>query len=325
MNRLTGPLRLARTILALLGLTLLVPGIAQAQTTYKMQPIIRLGDTVAGVPLKAGGHFQIGSLNDRGQLIFAPSNGNEKDSEALILYSGGQFIPIVVAGQPGPRGNWTKDVAISAPVSMNQRGHLVFNPVRLSAGLQSVGVFRWDAQTQQTSAIALRGMPAVNNLTFTDPGSGAPAINNQDEIAFIAGVKNAAGMVAYGIFFLGQDGQLQPVALPDEALPDGGTIGSAGFTYPSLNDTGLVGFQLQRQGDKANSGYLWEKGVITPVARVGQDAPGGGTFAFVSAVRVNNQNRTALVAARLGTKRAYGAARGARNHPSGYMMPGQRS
>src|SRR5207253_7107178 len=135
-------------------------------------------------------------------------------------------------------GKWAKDLGIAATVSRNQQGHLVFSPARLIAGLPSLGVFRWDPQTQQIAAIALKGMPAVNNLTYADPGGGTPAINNRDEATFIAGVKNAAGMVAYGIFFLGQEGPLQPVVLPDQTLPDAGTAGSAFLSYLSLDDAG---------------------------------------------------------------------------------------
>jgi hypothetical protein len=299
MKDKTRQVRRARTALALLGLTCLAPSAARAQHTYMIQPIVKLGDKIGDVQLKVGGHFQVGTLNDQGQVIFAPSNASSGDNEALILHSDGKFTTIVAAGQAGPLGKWPSDVGIYAPVSMNQRGNLVFVPTKIRAGKPSVGVFRWEDKLQQVTPVALTGMPAVNDLTFADPGGATPAINNADEVAFGAGVKTTSGKVAYGVFFLGRDGRLQPVVLPDQPLPDGGTVGSAFGSYLSLSDAGVVAFLAQRQGDSAMSGYLWEQGTLTPVARVGQEVPGGEKLAAVTVIRVNNQNHTALVAARL--------------------------
>jgi hypothetical protein len=313
-----------RSLVHAAGLILLTAGMARAAAApgYQIRRIVQLGDTVGDVRLKAGGHFQVGTLNDSEQLIFAPSNANGSDSEALIEYAGGQFIPIVIPGQTGPLGTWPRNVGIAAPVSMNRMGNVVFGTAQLPAG-PSLGVFRRDSKTEQITSIALRGMPAVNNLTFADGGGATPAINNQDEIAFAAGIKNAAGKVAQGVFFLGRDGVLQSVVLPDHPLPGGGKVDTALFAYLSLNDAGVVGFQVQRQGEKGKSGYLWEKGELTPVAVVGQDAPGGGKFAAVTAVRVNNKNRMALVAARLKSGGPDVLYRFANGQLTPVLLPGQ--
>ena len=64
------------------------------QTAYKIQPILRLGDSVGNIPID--GHFDIGKLNDRGQLIFVTENAD--GAEVLVQYSEGKLIPIVNGG-----------------------------------------------------------------------------------------------------------------------------------------------------------------------------------------------------------------------------------
>jgi hypothetical protein len=170
-------------------------------------------------------------------------------------------------------------------------------------GNSSFGTFLWDASAQQVKVVALKGMPATGNLTFRQGGSAAgtgAVINNHDEIAFTADVPSSHGDAA-GLFFRGQDGQLQAVALPDQELPNGARLREAGF--PKLNDAAMIAFEalhLPAGSDHDQpSGYLWENGTLSLIAKVGQDAPDGGTFASVSPVGLNNKDRSVLVDAEI--------------------------
>jgi hypothetical protein len=178
---------------------------------------------------------------------------------------------------------------------MNQQGNIVF-AARVNIGTQTdYGTFRWDDAAQRLTAVALPGMPAVNNLTFAVGGGQTPMINNENEIALVGQIKNAAGASLPGVFFLGRDGQLQPVALPDQELPDGSLITEA--FIPSLSDAGAVAFFARRSDQRWASPYVWEAGTLTPLPTPGSEASGGRVFAGVTAVRLNSANRSALVAA----------------------------
>jgi len=295
MKSITSKVRLARAALAT-GLTLLAPGAARAQTPYKIQPIVKLGDMVADVTIRAsGGGIDIGTLNDNGQIAFVTKNGNIGESEMLLQYADGKFLPIVVGGRDAPGGTWGKsNNDIPPQVSMNQLGNIVFATTATIAGKTGYGTFLWDFKAQKVTPVALQGMPAVNNLVFQvfqQGSTSAPMINNSGEIVFPAGVKNAAGSVHSGVFFRGGDGQLQAVALPDQELPGGGKVTDAYVN--SINDTGTVGFATS-EGDNATGAYLWEKGTLTQVAASGKDAP-GGKIANVDAVLVNTQNQNGVV------------------------------
>jgi hypothetical protein len=296
VKNITCRVGLSWTPLALLFSTLLTPGPAQGQASYKIQPIVTLGDAVADVKIRAkNGYFSLGTLNDSGQIAFIAANGDISNSEMLLQYADGKFIPIVVGSRDAPGGKWAKAEAFnygSSPVSMNQLGNVVFGANATIGGTTAYGTFLWDFKAQKVTPVAFKGVPAVNNLTFEQGSTGLPMINNRGEIAFPAGVKSAAGGVHSGVFFLGGDGQLQAVALPDQELPGGEKVQDAYVN--SLNDTGTVGFGTVKGGNLGNGAYLWEQGTITQVAAIGMDAP-GGTIGAVGGAFVNNQNQNVVL------------------------------
>lgn len=283
------------TGLVALGLALLGATAARASVTYKIQPIVKLGDTVGGVLMTDDYAWDIGSLNDNGQIAFIAADG--APGPLLILYADGQLTPIVIAGTDAPLGKWAKNTTIGTPVSMNQQGNMAFAAGIVMAASSDRATFRWDATTRQITPVALAGMPAVNGLTYVVGGSSTPVINNRNEIAFVATVKPKNGKEKNGIFFRGTDGTVQPVGIPDQDLPGGEKLMAA--QQPAINDAGVVGFRGTQASNRVDNGYVWEQGTITLVAAVGTDAPGGGKFAQIRCVRPNNTNRNLLVGARI--------------------------
>jgi hypothetical protein len=143
MNRMTWSGARATPYLALAGLTLglilLAPGVARAAapTRYKIQLIAQSGDKVGEAQINADGHFYLGSLNDRGQIVFGADSGS---GELLAEYSDGKLKPIVTPGRPSPNGTWPMDVGILDPASINQRGNIAFATAKPGGGLVLVWV-----------------------------------------------------------------------------------------------------------------------------------------------------------------------------------------
>src|SRR5258707_521739 len=132
-------------LLALMGsLTLLAPVGARAADLYKIQPIFRLGEKVGDFTIRGDeGDFEIGTLNDDGQLVFVTENA--AGGEMLLQYADGKLNPIVAKGMEGPVGKWPEDVGILFPVSMNEHGDLAFAIQSHNQGSgQYLGTFRWD-------------------------------------------------------------------------------------------------------------------------------------------------------------------------------------
>jgi hypothetical protein len=276
------------------GLMLLAAPSLQADVSgYKIQPLAKAGDTIGNLKISTNGWFGVGRLNDSGQLAF--TTGNAAGGEILFQYrsSDGQFTPVAVGGGDAPGGKWARNLSIYGAVSMNQQGDIAF-----ATQSSPNDTYRWDHQSGQVSIVVAAGMPAVDDLTFTASADmNPPEINDFGEVAFQARLKDSAGTAQRGIFFLGRDGKLVPVALPGQTVTGIGMIqpDSQGYAE-SVNNTGVVGFTARRAEDKSVSVFLWENGTITPVALIGADAPGGGKFAYVGGPAVNNKNRNAFVA-----------------------------
>jgi hypothetical protein len=269
-------------------------GVILQYADARLAPVVKKGDQAGDVRISTIGDAIVGP-NENGQFTFLALDANDRD--LLIQSSGGQLLPIVAPDKDAPGGKWDKGGRLLLPVSMNQRGNVAFVASVTAGGQSAAGTFRWDAQARQVTAVAAKGLPATGGRSLEDGrGRGVPIINERDEIAFEARVKDAAGKLQEAIFLSSPAQPLQAVALPDQPLPDGSKLQSASF--PALNDAGLVAFVALRQGLILPGFYLWEAGMLTTLP-VGAGAPGGGKIVDVTAVRVNKRRPRALVAAQL--------------------------
>ncbi len=267
---------------------------ASVPEKYTAVAIMKHGDRVGDTTVRIDLGWAVDALNDNGQLLFA---GFTNSSATLFQYSGGTFIPIVVPGKPAPtsaNGKWPNG-DIFELVNMNRNGDTVFSWFSFDSG-RWLGTFQWDAKAQKSTALALKGMPAVNALTFQQAGAPRPAINDAGEVVFPAEVGDASGKVlGVGTVFRGTDGKLQPVALPQQIGADGLAVDN-GF-FASINNSGRVALRARRYGQNRASGYVWEKGELTPIVLVGSSTPDGAKIVEVAGAWVNNKNRNVLVEA----------------------------
>lgn len=300
------PMRRIPLLLLATALVIHLPQISRAEApAYKIRTVLQSGAPAGDLPLSRGLLLISGPLNDRGQLLIDAGTLDGSKPDTLLQYDNGQFFPILAAGREGPAGKWPKDVFLVGPLSsMNQSGNVVLAVRSQTSGFR--GTFFWKRETQVTTPIALPGMPAGADLTFTEGYGGIPAINNRDEIALVGQVRGTTGASGPALFFRTPDAQLQPVLLPGDTLPGGGKVHADTDLLPSLNDGGTIAFLARPQGEKQNSAYLWEKGALAPLLRVGTAAPNGGQITSVSGVFVNNKNRNALVTAGVGGSRRHG-------------------
>ena len=81
-------------------------------------------------------------------------------------------------------------------------------------------------------------------------------------------------------------------------MPGGGTV--TDLNTPTINEAGAVAFLVGPTADYPNltGAYLWEQGTLTRLAVAGMEAPGGGKFASITGVFLNDLNHTALISAR---------------------------
>lgn len=281
-------------LIASLGLTAGQAHPAAAPATgIRLEPIARGGEPIGSLQIKKNSPFFVGGLNDQGQVIFAAESAT--GGQMLLQSSGGRLIPIVVPGAAAPGGQWSKSGHVRAPVSMNEGGSAVFAADVVIGGKPDVGTFRWEAPTGEVQPLALTGMAVIQNLTFALGGGQTPVINTAGDVAFVAKVRSAAGTTRDGVFFRGRDGSAQPLAAPEQELPDGSSLLHAWL--PSLDDAGRVAMVARLRGIPLDSLCIWEQGTLNLVPPLGREAVGARHLAGFTGVWLNTANRNMLVSA----------------------------
>jgi hypothetical protein len=285
-----------RIVLFCVGLSLCASSVTWAQTNYSIRPIASLGSQIGNLTLHPKADLVASGLNNKDEIVFATSTNSRGYGEHLVRYAASEFTPIVSpGGVVAGAATWARDLLIGRPASTNEDGNIAFSADVDRTG--NLGTFFWESKTRTLTTLALKGMSAPNGLTFA--GGGRPPgllLNNGNQIAFCANVTDSANRSRTGVFLRGPDGQVQAVALPDQALPDGGKIDVA--CSSSLNDSGVVAFQALPTGEGMRpAAYLWERGSIRRAVPGDARLPDGKSFGGISRIFVNNQNRNALVVA----------------------------
>jgi hypothetical protein len=265
--------------------------------TVRLEPIAKGGDAIGSLRIKPGSPFFVGGLNDQGQVIFVADSAS--GGQMLLESTGGKLSPIVIPGAEAPGGQWSKSARVRAPVSMNAHGGTVFSADVSVGGKPDLGTFRWEPPAGPVQPLALAGMAVVQNLTFTLGGGQTPVINNFGDVVFVAKVRGSAGADRDGVFFRGRDGSVQPLATPEQEMPDGRTLLHAWL--PSLDDAGRVAMVARLRGAPLDSLYLWEQDSLSLVPPLTRDVLQGRHMAGIAGVWLNSKNRNVLMAAHLHT------------------------
>jgi hypothetical protein len=285
-------------------LTTTLPHAAWAQLGYRVQPILRAGDRVGDRVIRApSGRFGVLRLNEDGR--FAVAAGDAAGGEMLLEYGEGTVTPIVLAGGAAPDGAWPARPVLGGPGLLNASGDLLFSVGRDPNSEFVDATYLWDARARQVKVIARAGMQSTVGQSLIHGGGFISTLNDRGEVGLVASVRNATGLEKSGVFLVTDGGQIRPVALPDQVLPDGKRLIAADF--PVVNDSGAVAFRGIREGDGESPGaYLWENGQVRPVAQVRQELPNFGRVRHCFGALVNSRNRNILLQlGRPGVNEAY--------------------
>ncbi len=246
-------------------------------------------------------------INDSGQVIFFGS----ETQRGATLYSSlkGQITPLVGQGDlipaqpqfafPIASGIGRKDsVLISDSTFPGGTGafiarspHQVGLVANIGKSIGSDGVidflsgFAMNRENQVALSVASSGTNsalllasgATTTVLADDSSSinpdGSSAINNLGGVAF-TGFVPATGQSG---LFLDSGGITALLVDASAPLPTGGFLN---ITNPAVNDFGQAVFFSQFSFPTPNAIYLETAGQITPLARDGDPAPGGGTFSI---------------------------------------------
>jgi len=192
---------------------------------------------------------------------------------------------------PNTNGGTLNPAAFFNPTTVNASGRVAFNS-QVDGSDRNQGVFVADSDGTIT-AIAI-GCGAVGGGGDTTSMCGdaspigghfggffsgtvfTPDINDAGDVLFFCDVNGGDSRRAL-FLYQAASGQIVKVAAVGDPSPIGDTFGAIG--PGSINNNGKVVFLASQVGETVNSNlFMWDNGVVTKIAALGDPAPGGGTF-----------------------------------------------
>jgi hypothetical protein len=192
---------------------------------------------------------------------------------------------------PNTNGGTLDPEAFINPTTVNASGSVAFNSL-VDGSDRDQGVFVADSDgTIRAIAIGC-GLPGGNGDTTSMCGDASPIgghfggfffgtaftpdMNDAGDVIFMCDVNGGDSRRAL-FLYQAASGQIVKIAAVGDSSPIGGTFGAVG--PGSINNNGKVLFLAAQVGQTVNSNlFMWDNGVVTKVAALGDPAPGGGTF-----------------------------------------------
>jgi hypothetical protein len=198
-----------------------------------------------GQPAPGGGSFDrfaisaqpvAAPVNARGQVAFYATVLRAVGREGIFLADAGHIKKVAAFGDGVPDGGALAGFGTDPLPALNTAGHVAFT-AQIAGGRATDGVFL--SADDSLQAIALAGDQAPGVPAGVLAGFNAPALNDNDEMAFVATVRRGRDLLDVLYFWNGR--RLQRLVAEGELLLRiGGTMDKIG--EPALNNSGVVAF-----------------------------------------------------------------------------------
>jgi hypothetical protein len=216
------------------------PTAAPVSETAALRAVVQSGLAAPG-----GGRFDrfdvtsqpiAAPVNARGQVAFYATVLRAPAREGIFLAEAGRVTKVAAFGDSLPGGGTLAEFGAHPLPSLNAAGHVAFG-AQIAGGRATEGVFL--AGADGLRAIALAGDDAPGMPPGVLVGFDAPALNDNDELAFVATVRRGRDILDVLYFWNGR--RLQRLAAEgDRLLRIGGTMDKIG--EPALNNSGVIAF-----------------------------------------------------------------------------------
>jgi hypothetical protein len=221
----------------------LVPGaktVAAATGGVALRPVVRAGQAAPG-----GGRFDrfevatqpvVAPVNASGQVAFYATVVHAFAREGIFLAEAGRISKVAAFGDPVPGGG-TLGIFSDHPLpALNRAGHVAFD-AEVGGGRAAEGVFLVHDSELQVIALADDDAPGVPGGVLV--GFDTPALNDNDELAFVATVRRGRDTLHVLYFWNGR--RLQRLVAEGELLLRVGGV-MDGIGVPAINNNGVVAF-----------------------------------------------------------------------------------
>ena len=199
----------------------------------------------SGVAAPVGGRFDrfevsgqpvVAPVNARGQVAFFATVLRAPAREGIFLADAGGVRKVAAYGDKLAGGGALAEFSAHPLPSLNAVGHVAF-VAQIAGGRATEGVFL--AGSDALQSIALTGDDAPGMPSGVLVGFDAPALNDNDELAFVATVRRGRDTLDVLYFWNGRHLQ-RIVAEGDRLLRTGGTMDKIGG--PALSNGGVIAF-----------------------------------------------------------------------------------
>ncbi len=213
---------------------------AAAFSHVALRPIVLAGQVAPG-----GGRFDrfevstqpvVAPVNARGQVAFYATVVHAFAREGIFLADAGRISKVAAYGDPVPGGG-TLGIFSDHPLpALNAAGHVAFD-AEVAGGRATEGVFLVRDSELHVIALADDDAPGVPGGVLV--GFDTPALNDNDELAFVATVRRGRDTLHVLYFWNGR--RLQRLVAEGELLLRVGGV-MDGIGMPALNNNGVVAF-----------------------------------------------------------------------------------
>ena len=155
----------------------------------------------------------VAPVNARGQVAFYATALHAAAREGIFLADEGRITKVAAYGDAAPGGGTLVDFAAQPQPALNAAGHVAFN-AHIAGGRSTEGVFLAGEGGIQAIALAGDEAPGVASGVLVD--FDAPALNDNDEMAFVATVLR--GRETLDVLYFWNGRRLQRVVAEGELL-----------------------------------------------------------------------------------------------------------
>jgi hypothetical protein len=253
----------------------------------------------SGLQAPGGGRFDrfevigqpvVAPVNARGQVAFYATVLHAAGREGIFLAEAGQVTKVAAIGDGLPGGGTLSGFGDHPLPALNRLGHVAFGAL-IENGRGTEGIFL--AGDEGLKAIALAGDDAPNVPLGVFVGFDAPALNDNDELAFVASVRRGRDVIDVLYFWNGRRLQ-RLVAEGDLLLRIGGKMDQIG--EPALSNSGVVAFPASiLKGPVLGGIFVAGARPLRLLVEAGDRAPDGATIQrFSERLAIDDADRIAF-------------------------------
>jgi hypothetical protein len=276
---------------------------ANTQPVTPVAPSLRLV-VATGQAAPTGGTFDrfdvtaqpiVAPVNAGGHVAFYGTVVRGKATEGIFLSRGARIGKVAAVGDGIPGGGMLSELARHPAPSLNDADKVAFGAA-VAGARSSEGLFL--ARDGRIEVIALSGGDAPGVPTGTFVEFDAPALNNRDEVAFVATVRH--GRETLQVLYLFANGKLRKLLAEGDPAPRGGVFDK--FGVPVINNKGVVVLPaVVEHGPVLGGIYVTGSRDLRLLVAAGEPSPSGATLVrFSERVALDDDDNIAF-GAHLGT------------------------